>query len=122
VWGAKPGSSSGAVWGRKDMTDRVQLTTTKINNLRRARKNLKFSQADVAKKAKVPRARIKRIENSELQTLDEGEYNRLLLALQIVTPRPRRSAKKPGNQLRAKLKRALEREGLLDVPLRELLG
>lgn len=104
------------------MTDRVQLTTTKINNLRRARKNLKFSQADVAKKAKVPRARIKRIENSELQTLDEGEYNRLLLALQIVTPRPRRSAKKPGNQLRAKLKRALEREGLLDVPLRELLG
>lgn len=81
-----------------------------------------MSQAEVAQKAKVPRARIKRIENSELQTLDVGEYERLLLALQVVKRRPRRSDLKPGNRTRAKIKRALEREGLLDLTFRELLG
>jgi len=104
------------------MNERIQLTKTKIRNLKSARGKLGLTQTEVAQKAKVPRARIKRIENSELHTLDVGEYERLLLALEVVKRRPRRSDLKPGARIRARLRRALEREGLLDVPLSELLG
>ena len=103
------------------INDRVQLTATKVGKLKKARADLGMSQAQVAAKAKVPRARVKRIESGELQTVDEGEYGRLLLALEIVKPRPRKSQLKHGARTRAKVRRALEREGLLDVTLGDLL-
>lgn len=100
---------------------RVQMTAATATKMRKARESLGITQAEVARRAKVPRARVKRIEGQELATIDEGEYGRLLVALGIT--KKRKPASKQGTpKMRARAARALlEKHGLLDVTLGELL-
>jgi ribosome-binding protein aMBF1 (putative translation factor) len=103
-------------------TGRVKITDNVARKMRKAREGLELSQSQLAEKVKIPRARIKRIECLELSTLDEREYERLLLALKIVKPRKRSASSVKPNPSRIRARRALEKAGLLDVTLREILG
>jgi DNA-binding XRE family transcriptional regulator len=125
--------------------DRINLSTGVANKLRKARERADLSQSALAKKAGVPRARIKRIECHELETVKTEEYESILVALGLSTKSASRArtraakaeaksgarkATKSGERLSDKLSRkmrvrtaraVLEEHGLLDVTLGELL-
>lgn len=105
--------------------ERVPITTTLANRMRKARESRELSQAELARKVRVPRARIKRIECHELETIDAGEYTRLAAALGISKRRKKKAPKAPktgARKMRIRAARAvLEENGLLDVTLGDLL-
>jgi len=120
------------------MPERVAITTTLANQMRKAREAKSISQSELGKKVRVPRARIKRIECLELSSIDAGEYARLVVALGItkkkvkkatkkkVASSPAKKASSSSTRERRKMriraaKAVLEQHGLLDVTLGELL-
>lgn len=116
------------------MTDnRIVLDTRMSQRIRKNRENADLSQSALAKKARVPRARIKRIECNELATIDSKEYERISKALGIpalikVTPKKKKTPKqrrRPYLQKQTPTRRAmmrlLDEAGVLDMTLRELL-
>ena len=110
------------------MLERVPMTTTLANKMRKAREGQKISQAALAKRVRVPRARIKRIECHELESIDAGEYARLVATLGIIKRKAKKKAVrstrsvKEQRKMRIRAARAvLEQNNLLEVTLGELL-
>jgi len=118
------------------MTDnRIVLDTRMSQRIRKNRENADLSQSALAKKARVPRARIKRIECNELATIDSREYERISKALGIPTllkakktskkkktpKQRRRSYLQKQTPTRRAMMRLLDEAGVLDMTLRELL-
>jgi len=106
--------------------ERVQITTTTARRIKKARTDRGLSQADLAKRVRVPRARIKRIECLELETIDAGEYARVATALGLTRRKAKKKAakrsKREARKIRIRAARAvLEQNGLLDVTLGDLL-
>lgn len=108
--------------------ERVPITSTVANRMKKARNDRGLSQAELAKRVRVPRARIKRIECLELETLDAGEYARLATALGMTRRVAKKRATRRGGSARDQRKiriraalAVLKDNGLLDVTLGELL-
>lgn len=108
--------------------ERVPITSTVANRMKKARSERGLSQAELAKRVRVPRARIKRIECLELETLDAGEYARLATALgmtrRVAKKRATRKGRSARDQRKIRIRAALavlKDNGLLDVTLGELL-
>jgi len=120
------------------MAQRIEIDQHMTQRIRQARTKSDLSQGDLAKKARVPRARIKRIECNELATIDTAEYERINKALGIAamvkkqkTPaKPKVSSKKATAPIttgkrkatRRAVLRLLEEAGVLDMTLRELIS
>lgn len=110
------------------MPERIPITTTTANKMRRSREGKNLSQAELGRRANVPRARIKRIECHELETIDAGEYARLMVALGITRRKAKKKAAKSRSgtdqrKMRIRATRAVLKEhGLLEVTLGELLS
>ena len=118
-------------------THRIPVTTSMCKGLKKARENANITQGALAQKANVPRARIKRIECLELSSIDQAEYLRLTRAVGLKVALKRAPAPVPANS-KAKLpakapktsrkmtrKQALarlEKAGLADLTVRELLS
>lgn len=99
---------------------RTILSQTMAKKIRKARQQKGLTQADLAKQCKVPRARIKRIEGLEMNTVDSREYARITTALGL------RKSRLPSPKDRRKIqveaaRKVLEENGLLDLTLREIL-
>jgi ribosome-binding protein aMBF1 (putative translation factor) len=106
--------------------ERVTITTSVANRMRKARTTRGLSQSELAKRVRVPRARIKRIECHELESLDAGEYARLATALgmtrRVAKKKATKRNKREQEKMRVRAARAvLEQNGLLDVTLGDLL-
>jgi transcriptional regulator with XRE-family HTH domain len=106
--------------------ERVPITTTTANRMKKARTDRGLSQAELAKRVRVPRARIKRIECHELDSLDAGEYARLATALgitrRVAKKRAVRRSRREMDKMRIRAARAvLAENGLLEVTLGDLL-
>jgi transcriptional regulator with XRE-family HTH domain len=128
---------------------RIPLTTKMSNRIKKAREDKKLTQAALGTKAKVPRARVKRIECFQLSTISVAEYKSLCKALGLKyaikepakkTKVPTKSkAKLPAKTMsvskhmnsrlppkkttdRKALVKKLEDAGVLDMTLRELLA
>lgn len=111
------------------------LTATMARSFRKRRKEKGLSQSDLAEKVGVKRAQIKRIEGNEVSELETRLVSRIDRALggavsrssgakssRGSSARKARGAGKSRRPSRRELKKLLEREGLLDLTLRELLG
>lgn len=99
---------------------RTVLSQTMATRIRKARQKKGLTQADLAKQCKVPRARIKRIEGLEMNTVDSREYARITKTLGL------RKSRLPSPTDRKKIRveaarKVLEENGLLDLTLRDLL-
>jgi len=124
-------------------THRIPVTTSMCKGLKRARENANITQGALAQKANVPRARIKRIECLELSSIDQAEYLRLTRAvgLKVALKRapvpakakvklpeapkaktPAKAPKKKRQMTRAQALARLEKAGLADLTVRELLS
>lgn len=129
---------------------RTPISARIAEMFKKARTRKEWSQSELASKAKVPRARIKRLECRELSSIDSREFVAISRALGLALPKgglPKHqssngSSKKatPGKRrLSSKQKKAassgrngkisrkqlvaqLDRAGVLDMTLRELLG
>lgn len=117
---------------------RISLDTKTSQSIRKLREASDLSQSALAKKAKVPRARIKRIECNELATIDQKELTRICTVLgmpakgtgskKTTTRRasPKRKASASNIKTRTPTRRAimrlLDEAGVLDMTLRELLN
>jgi len=117
---------------------RIPVTSPMCKSLKKARENANITQGALAKKASVPRARIKRIECMELTTIDHAEYARLCRALGITSkstpktattvpakskakmPKPRKATSR--KLTRKQVLTQLEKAGLADLTVRELLS
>lgn len=110
------------------MPERVEVTTSLANKVRRAREGRSLSQSELASRVKVPRARIKRLECMELSTIDAGEYARLVVALGLTKKKAKKKAVKKRSvrdqkKMRVRAAKAvLKQHGLLEVTLGELLA
>lgn len=117
------------------MLERVPITTNLANKMRKAREGQKISQAALATRVRVPRARIKRIECLEITSIDAGEYARLVAALGITKRKAKKKAARStrgaastrsgrdARKMRIRATRAvLKDNGLLDVTLGDLLS
>lgn len=112
------------------MTERIPINNFMSSRVRKARTTQGLSQQWLAQTARVPRARIKRIECNELQTVDLKEYKRICKTLGIpvavkkakkkAASKKKARAQHPGTR-RAVL-RLLEEAGVLDMTLRELIS
>jgi transcriptional regulator with XRE-family HTH domain len=120
-------------------TNRIPVTTPMCKSLKRARENANITQGALAKKANVPRARIKRIECLELSSIDHAEYARLSKALGLafksapkakvpqkskakLPKRAKASKPKSRKMTRKQALARLEKAGLADLTVRELLS
>lgn len=114
---------------------RIPLTTKMSNRIKKAREDKNLTQSALGTKAKVPRARVKRIECFQLSTISVAEYKNLckVLGLKYAIKEPAKKTKVPARskaKLPAKTKKPnrkalvkkLEAAGVLDMTLRELLA
>lgn len=90
------------------------LTPDAARLIRRRREAAGLSQLELAQRVGVPRAQIKRIEAVEVASIDVELGRKILGALG--------AKKKQTRRKQAKLVQALERAGLLDWTLRDLLA
>lgn len=108
---------------RMSQPPRVKLTSATSNKIRKSRQKLGISQAELARAAELPRARVKRIECLEIETVCQFELAKIQQVLKSKTERAKAPANvSSGRGTRAKTARKLlEKHGLLDVTLGELL-
>jgi len=107
---------------------RIPLTNRLSSRIKKAREKSGLSQSALGRLAKVPRARIKRIECRELKTISRKEYTSLCNKLKISVLLPtfpsstaRKQAAKVSHPTRRTMLRLLDEAGVLDMTLRELI-
>lgn len=121
---------------------RMPISKASSDAIRKAREAKGWSQSQLAAKAKVPRARVKRIECYELSTIAIPEYSAICRSLGLLFMKP---APEVGTKVKAKsrtatktsrkatlglkktpskkaVRKILSDAGILDMTLRELLA
>jgi len=122
---------------------RISVSSQSAKAIKRLREEKGWSQSELAKKAGVPRARIKRLECMELKTILSSEFGAICRKLDMLFEKtPKKTSKKKtttrtkrpstskglplrtptGKLSRKDLMKKLENLGILDLTLREFLG